>query len=294
MIHIYLRGIKTEIHFAFFLLIILVTFTGNFLIAFSSAFFSLFHELAHGTVARALGYHPQKISAGLFGGVLYLSETAIKPLHELWIHLAGPAFNILVASIFYAFSFFYSGSWVNELILCNIILGIFNLMPFYPLDGGKIIGLYLTYFFGYGKADRFSEIFSKIFSVFLFFLGVYLVQYNLMNLLICALAVNLAIVAREDNRFLFYKLTKRIEDRRQNFKPRMVVCNQHIQAMKILQAYRPYEARMFTIVNRKGNYKGQLNEEEVLSGIYDCGIYADFHKLLIWKQKKNKRMENNQ
>ncbi|WP_206459186.1 site-2 protease family protein [Anaerovorax sp. IOR16] len=289
MIQFYLRGIKTEVHYSFFLLIILVILTGNCLIAFSSAFFSLLHELAHGAVARAFGYHPQKISAGLFGGVLYLSETAIKPLHELWIHLAGPAFNILVAALLYAFSFFYWKNWVCELILCNIILGIFNLMPFYPLDGGKIIGLYLAYFFGYGKAERFSEIFSRIFSVLLFLFGLYLVQYNLMNLLICALAVNLAMVTRADNRFLFYKLTKRIEDRRQNYKPKMVVCNQHIQAIKILQAYRPYEARLFTIVNRKGSYKGQLSEEEVLSGIYDCGIYVDFHKLLIWKRKKKQK-----
>ncbi len=289
MIHFYLRGIKTEVHFTFFLLIILVTLTGNLLIAISSAFFSLFHELAHATAAQALGYHPQKISAGLFGGVLYLSETAIRPLHELLIHLAGPASNIVIAAILYMISFFYPETWVSELILCNLILGIFNLMPFYPLDGGKIIGLYLTYFFGYGKADRFSEIFSRIFAIFLFLLGFYLVQYNLMNLLICALAINLAIVSRADNRFLFYKLTKRIEERRQSFKPKMVVCDQHIQAMKILQAYRPYEARLFTIVNRKGSYKGQLSEEEVLSGIYDCGIYADFHKLLIWKRKKKQK-----
>lgn len=289
MIQFYLKGIKTEIHYSFFLLIILVTLTGNSLIAFSSAFFSLIHELAHGIVAQTLGYHPEKISAGLFGGVLHLNETVIKPLDELWIHLAGPFFNILVATLFYGVSFFYSPNWVNELILCNLILGIFNLMPFYPLDGGKIISLYLTFFFGYGKAERFSQIFSQIFSVFLFFFGLYLVQYNVMNLLISALAVNLAIVTKEDNHFIFYKLTKHIESETKNPKPKMIICNQYLSAIKVLQAYRPDECRLFTIVNRNGSYKGQLSEEEVLSGIYDCGIYADFHKLLVWKRKKKQK-----
>lgn len=277
-------GIKIELHYSFFLLLFLIILSGNSVFAASTAIFSLFHELVHDRVARLLGYTPEKISAGLFGGVLHIREVFIRPLDELMIHLSGPFSNLIFALIFYVGYLYSPYSWIEPIVLSNIILSLFNLMPFYPLDGGKIIGLYLAMFLGYGRSEKISKVFSIIFSLFLFLLGIYLVQYNVLNLLISALAINLFVVGKQDNSFILYKVTRNIEESKKN-KSRIVVCREDVKAIKILEKYKPLENRMFTIVNDKGSYKGQLSEEELLNGIYNCGIYADFSKLLDMKKK---------
>lgn len=250
-----------------------------------SALFSFLHELAHRAAGKFLGYSPEKISMGLFGGVLHIREGFVRPLDELLIHLAGPFFNIVMAALFYcAFIFFPLPIW-ETVILSNLVLGLFNLMPFYPLDGGKIIGLYLAIFLGYGKSEKISRAFSLIFSLFFFLFGIYLLQYSMLNLLISVLAVNLYIAAKQDNSFIFYRVSRNIQQNKMT-RSKIVVVREGVSAMRILESYRPFENRLFTIVNERGCYRGQLSEEELLDGVYDCGIYADFQKLLKHKKKK--------
>lgn len=290
MIRLTAFGIRTELSLSFFLLLFLIALSGNSMFAFASALFSYFHELAHASAAKALGYTPEKISAGLFGGVMHLREGFLQPFRELLIHLAGPAFNLVCAAIFFAASCLIPGvrERAIELTMANLVLCLFNLMPFYPLDGGKIARLYLAFFIGYGHAEQVSRIFSYFFSLLLFLLGIYLVQYNRMNLLISALAVNLFLACRADNSFLFYKVAKDIEEGNRRQKEKLVVCRSDTQAVKIIHSYRPMDRRLFTVVNEKGCYRGQLTEEEMLDGVYACGIYADFDKLLARKRKSGR------
>lgn len=207
MIKLSFFGTPIEIHFSFFLLLAILVAAGNGIFAASTIFFSFLHELAHGKMAQGLGYVPEKITAGFFGGVLHLQAYYVKPFHEIVIHLSGPALNLFIAAILYVLSFFWAPPFIYQLILSNLILGAFNLMPFYPLDGGKIIAVYLSFFFGYGGAYWLSKNFSLLFSVFLFLLGIYLVQYNVANLLISVLAINLVATARADYEFMLYKLS---------------------------------------------------------------------------------------
>ncbi|WP_156900451.1 site-2 protease family protein [Anaerovorax odorimutans] len=259
-----------------------------------SIIFSFLHELVHGKAAKCLGYTPEKISMGLFGGILHVREEFIKPKHEIIIHLCGPLFNIAVATLFYIITNYYIFMRIDfirnlfvSILIANLILGIFNLMPFYPLDGGKIIKLYFAFFLGYGRAEKISRSFSLLFVFLLFILGIYLLQYNLFNIIICALAINLYIARRQENSFIFYKVSKDIESGIISNKSKIVVCKENFPAMKVIETYKPLERRLFTIVNDKGSYKGQLSEEELLQGIYDCGVYADFNKLLKSKKKRN-------
>ena len=206
MIKINFLGLRLNIHFTFLLLMILLLFLGNGRLAIFSAVFSYLHEYAHAWMAKRLGYTPAKVSAGLFGGVLHLQEGYVKPAAELLIHSAGPFFNLIVALMGYLLLMLTGWGWVYDIIAANLVLALFNLMPFYPLDGGKLVGIYLARFVGYSKAYVISKIFSTVFTVLLFILGLYLIQYNVVNLLICALAINLYIVGREDSRYSFYRL----------------------------------------------------------------------------------------
>ena len=206
MFRISILGIPTEMNLSFFLLVAIMYFTGNGFLALYSALFSVLHELVHGIVARRLGYTPDTISTCLFGGIISLKEGYVLPYDELIIYLAGPLFNLAMAMLSYWILMFFPFLWLEKVLFANLILALFNLMPLYPLDGGKVINLYLSHFFGHGKSYTISNFFSTLFSIFLFFLGLYLVQYNVMNIFVSALAVNLFIIGRADSRFSFNRL----------------------------------------------------------------------------------------
>jgi stage IV sporulation protein FB len=275
---------RVELHVSLFVLLLIVILSGNSIFAASSAAFSLLHEFAHKLTASRLGYTPEKISFGLFGGVLHIREGFIKPRHELLIHLSGPFFNILTAMLLYGCYLIFYLPWLHPVILANAVLALYNLMPFYPLDGGKITDLYMAVFLGYGRSQKISRFFSLLFSVFLFILGIYLVQYNVLNLFLCALAVNLYFARRQDNGFIFYKVTRNMEEGEKTGNPKLLICREDTRAVKIIERYKPMDNRLFTVVSEKGKYRGQLSEKELLTGIYYCGIYADFKRLLEFKR----------
>ncbi|HWQ78993.1 MAG TPA: hypothetical protein VN381_09255 [Anaerovoracaceae bacterium] len=285
MFRLQIFGTKVEFHFSFFLLLLIIVLSGNYVFAAASVLFSLFHEFAHRLMAVRLGYTPEKVSFGLFGGVLHIREGFVKPRHELMIHLSGPFFNILTALLLYGFYLYFYLPWLQPFILANAVLALYNLMPFYPLDGGKITDLYMAVFLGYGRSQKISRIFSLIFSVFLFLLGIYLVQYNVLNLFLSALAVNLYMARKLDNGFIFYKITRTMEDESKSGNPKMLICKEELRAVKIIERYKPMDNRIFAVVNDTGKYRGQLTEKELLNGIYYCGIYADFKTLLEFKRE---------
>ena len=280
MLQFQIFNTRVELHISLFALFLIVILSGNSVFAAATAVFSLLHEFAHKFTASKLGYTPEKISFGLFGGVLHIREGFVKPRHELLIHLSGPFFNILTALLLYGCYLYFFLPWLVPVILANAVLALYNLMPFYPLDGGKITDLYLAVFLGYGRSQKISRFFSLLFTVFLFLLGIYLVQYNVLNLFLCALAVNLYFARRQDNGFIFYKVARNMEEGEKPGNPKMLVCREDTRAVKIIERYKPMDNRLFTVVSGEGKYRGQLSEKELLNGIYYCGIYADFRRLL--------------
>jgi Zn-dependent protease len=122
------------------------------------------HELGHAYVARRRGMWVQKIVLHAFGGVTYWSGRAASGASgwkdRLWITAAGPAVNLMVAAITYAFMLSLASVLpppisllLNSLFFLNILLGIFNLLPIYPLDGGMLLHTVLTGRWGTRRAS---------------------------------------------------------------------------------------------------------------------------------------------
>jgi stage IV sporulation protein FB len=284
MLQFRLFGIQIELHPSFFILLTLVVLSGEPVFAAASAVFSFLHEFAHRAVAARLGYTAERISFGLFGGVLHIREGFIKPRHELLIQLAGPFFNLLMAFLLYEAYFYFYLPWLVPVILANAVLALYNLMPFYPLDGGKVMDLYLSFFIGYGRAQKISRIFSLIFTVFLFLFGIYLVQYNVLNLFLSVLAVNLYIAREQGNGFIFYRIARGVEENDRPDTPRIQMCREDMKASRIMERLKPHDKKVYAVISGKGKYKGQLNEKELLDAIYYCGLYADLGKMLEFKK----------
>lgn len=111
----------------------------------------LLHELAHSVVARQLGVPIKSITLFLFGGVAELEAEPISASAEFWIALAGPLMSLCLAIGFWtleqtAMIIGFAASLVevlSYLAIINLVLALFNLLPAFPLDGGRVLRAYL-------------------------------------------------------------------------------------------------------------------------------------------------------
>jgi len=104
----------------------------------------LLHELGHSIVAIKYKIPVREITLLVFGGVSQISGEPRSAMAEFWIAIAGPLVSFFLGALFYLILPFISGieviySIVKYLAYINIILGVFNLIPGFPLDGGRIL-----------------------------------------------------------------------------------------------------------------------------------------------------------
>ena len=139
-----------------------------------SIFFGvLFHELGHAIAVKRLGYGTSQILFTGLGG-LTMWRGAPTPKHTIWIAAAGPIASLVLAGASYgAWSLVGALSWELALVrqflwvfmILNLIWGVFNLLPVYPMDGGKILRAALRRRLGAHEATRRSLIVSATLGV---------------------------------------------------------------------------------------------------------------------------------
>lgn len=111
----------------------------------------LLHELAHSVVARSFGLKIRSITLFLFGGVAEIEDDPKSAAVEFWVALAGPVMSLALAFGFWVLGsvagLFQSGTAVTTVLaylaLINLVLALFNLVPAFPLDGGRLLRAYL-------------------------------------------------------------------------------------------------------------------------------------------------------
>lgn len=173
-----LAGIETRIHVTFLLLLAWVGaahwIAGRSMdaalngMAFILALFGcvLLHELGHSLAARRYGIPTRDITLLPIGGVARLERMPEKPAQELWVALAGPAVNVAIsAALFIWLSITHSwaplgqmhvasGPFVERLLVANVWLVLFNLIPAFPMDGGRVLRALLASRMEYVRATQ--------------------------------------------------------------------------------------------------------------------------------------------
>lgn len=98
----------------------------------------LLHELGHALAGRLFGIETRDITLYPFGGVARMSAGVLAPLPEIVVSLAGPLVNLVIAG-----GALLLAGWdvpiARELAILNLALGLFNLLPAYPMDGGRVL-----------------------------------------------------------------------------------------------------------------------------------------------------------
>ncbi|MGD8747035.1 MAG: site-2 protease family protein [Balneolaceae bacterium] len=194
-------GIKVQVHWSFFLLIVWVLFVGVLSgtstagifwnIIFVVVLFGcvVLHELGHALTAQRFNIQTQKITLLPIGGVASLEEMPDDPKQELFITLAGPAVNLIIALLLYIvipFDFFQglnqqqiqeffseisSRNFLFLLFYANIVLAAFNFIPAFPMDGGRILRALLAMRMGRVRATQVAARLGQFVALLFFFFG---------------------------------------------------------------------------------------------------------------------------
>ena len=160
----------------------------------------LLHEFGHALMARRFGIVTRDITLLPIGGLARLERMPKEPLQELAIALAGPAVNVAISALLVAATAFVhpgaawfslslrDGSLITALAGANLALAVFNLLPAFPMDGGRVLRAVLALWISHSRATRIAAGVGQVAAIGLGLLGL---MGNL-NLLLVAIFVYLA------------------------------------------------------------------------------------------------------
>src|SRR5438045_2198973 len=186
-----IAGIQLRIHITFLLLIGWLAFgyyaQGGSVVAASRVIFVLLlflcvvlHEFGHAFAAKAFGINTPDITLLPIGGVARLERMPEEPVQELIIAVAGPLVNVVIAlGLFVAGgsqallnpSTVEGGGLIAQLLTINIMLVLFNLLPAFPMDGGRVLRALLATRMSYARATQVAATVGQGFAFVFGFLG---------------------------------------------------------------------------------------------------------------------------
>ena len=190
-----LAGIDLYVHVTFLLLVSWVAITyyaprrsiADALsgVAFILCLFAIvvLHELGHALTARRFGIPTRDITLLPIGGVARLERMPDDPKQELLVALAGPAVNVVLAAVFFVMLRLgggvtavsdmagVGGSFLSRMLWVNVTLVVFNMLPAFPMDGGRVLRAMLALRMDYVRATRVAATVGQAMAVVFGFIG---------------------------------------------------------------------------------------------------------------------------
>lgn len=289
-------GIPVQIHWTFLLLFPALLYLGHrqswdwdgFLwtvTIFSTLFICvIFHEFGHALTARRFGVQTRDIILSPIGGVARLDRLPDNPWQEFLVAAAGPLVNVVIALLALPYLFSNESTWQHllqmrypagnlflvelsmldyfllGLFLLNATLAIFNLLPAFPMDGGRILRALLSLRLGRIRATRIAVYLGQALAIGLIILGA--MQYSPVTAFI---GVFVFVTAGNENRIV------RFDGLLEKHRVRELLRHSYTRIYHTDTMEQPLEANLqsgeqnFLIFDRWQNLVGVLNEEAVIA-----------------------------
>jgi len=170
-----MEKIKVKIHPTFIVFACLLIYFGQSILFFNYLIVMFVHEFAHAFVAKRLGYNIKNIKLIPFGISLNMNADNLMPKDEIKIALAGPIVNLFLSLVTISIWWLFPESYNYSYIFCyaNFVTAIFNLIPAFPLDGGRVLLSLLKQKYSLKNSIKFCKIINVVISVLLLFLFVW-------------------------------------------------------------------------------------------------------------------------
>jgi Zn-dependent protease/CBS domain-containing protein len=298
-------GIDVQVHWTFFLLLAFFAFagyqrTGSLLNALVTTvvIVALFlcvvlHEFGHSIVAQRLGIETKDITLLPIGGVARLKSLPEKPMDEVKIAVAGPLVNVVLAPIFFAIGVLLGANPLSPanilqgtgsvgqvfvyLGVINVALVVFNMIPAFPMDGGRVLRGLLASPLGAVRATDISSAVGQFFAV-----GFFLIGLLGGNFLLALVAV-----------FIFFGANGEAQMVRQRELMRGLAVSDVMGTRPRLEAVTPYHTfgqvldsvihgyqEDFPVVDEDGGLVGMITRNEIMAAAHSPDRYANVRDLM--------------
>jgi Zn-dependent protease/CBS domain-containing protein len=272
-------GIPIELHLTFILLIAAVFVLSlptqqyyTFFIVLFLFIFVVFHELAHSVVARHYGIKVRKIILYPIGGVSEIEEIPDNPSQEWRMAIAGPLTSIVLGLVLLATALVIypqifnisvfttiTGNFVIDLASLNLLLGVFNLIPAFPMDGGRVFRALLAERMKFSDATRYAVYIGRILGIGMVIVGFIFPNYFLLILV----GIFVYIGASEEGEQTIVSTTLagvRVKDVMQSEIGSVNPQQSLSEALEVMFKNRYHDA----LVEKEGTFQGVITWEELM------------------------------
>lgn len=268
--------IKVNKFFApYILFLLIIGFKGKLTIAFITVFF---HELSHYFTARTLGFSGFDIEILPIGALLNLKDLdEASPKEDFIISVSGPIFNLIMAIIFYFLYTYFKQDILYQFLVSNFALGCFNLIPAFPLDGGRVLRDILSRYYIYKIANLKTVKCSIIVGIILMFYCFYLFFRGIFNMNIGLIAIFIIMSSIKEKERITYLIMGDIIKKKCKFLKRGYIENKSISVhqntylVTMMSIVDRNKYNMFTILDDDMRVKAILYEDEIVDALKEFG-----------------------
>lgn len=286
-----LFGISINIHVTFLLLLIFFMSGGiKWLALLVGVFcFVTLHEICHSLVAKFYGIEVREITLLPIGGIASMSSMPEKPSQEFFISIAGPLFNLIVVAVLYIpmkkllgpdvlfYRPFSTATWpltLSYLYWLNLILAVFNLIPAFPMDGGRILRALLAQKIGYQKATKIAVNLGHIFALGFAYFGI--VGFNIILIVI---AIFIYMAASNEELHVDLKETLKKFKVKDILSADFFTLNSDTTLAKVTELIFHSHQEDFPVVEGDKTV-GFVTRHDIMAGIHSLGVQATVREIM--------------
>lgn len=265
----------SKLFLPYVILLLILGFKGEIIIAFVLVFI---HELMHYLTARILGFSGFDIEVLPIGAVLKLKDLdEASPRQDLIISLSGPLLNLLLAAIFYILFLSFHRPYMHLICNSNLAIGIFNLIPAFPLDGGRVLRDILSIKTLYRVANEVSIKVSMVLGSIFMFIYFVSVAANKSNFNLGLISIFILITSIKEKERIVYLIMGYIIKKKYKFIKRGYIENRSISIfckkdlLSALGMIDKNKYNLFTVLDENMSVLEILYEEEIIRAIKTYG-----------------------